>query len=57
LKYTIAFLLFVVIIFLVGFFVPFAKQAKDDKNMDLDFFKHLLAENRKLPSFPAAYYK
>ncbi|OSS50716.1 hypothetical protein B5807_04067 [Epicoccum nigrum] len=45
LKYTIAFLLFVVIIFLVGFFVPFAKQAKDDKNMDLDFFKHLLAEN------------
>ncbi|KAF3001311.1 hypothetical protein E8E13_005202 [Curvularia kusanoi] len=45
LKYTIAFLLFVVIIFLVGFFVPFAKQAKDDKNLDLDFFKHLLAEN------------
>ena len=56
LKYTIAFLLFVVIIFLVGFFVPFAKQAKDDKNMDLDFFKHLLAENRKPPFFPAASY-
>jgi len=47
LKYTIAFLLFVVIIFLVGFFVPFAKQAKHDKHLDLDFFKHLLAENRK----------
>lgn len=45
LKYTIAFLLFVVIIFLVGFFVPFAKQAKGDKDLDLDFFKHLLAEN------------
>ncbi|KAJ4982883.1 LMBR1 domain containing 1 [Stagonosporopsis vannaccii] len=45
LKYTIAFLLFVVIIFLVGFFVPFAKQAKHDKDLDLDFFKHLLAEN------------
>ncbi|KAL1644591.1 hypothetical protein SLS61_008757 [Didymella pomorum] len=45
LKYTIAFLLFVVIIFLVGFFVPFAKQAKDDKRLDLDFFKHLLEEN------------
>jgi LMBR1 domain-containing protein 1 len=47
LKYTLAFLVFVVIIFLVGFFVPFAKQAKGDKDLDLDFFKHLLAENRK----------
>ncbi|KAF1932521.1 putative lysosomal cobalamin transporter [Didymella exigua CBS 183.55] len=45
LKYTIAFLLFVVAIFLVGFFVPFAKQAKDDRRLDLDFFKHLLEEN------------
>lgn len=46
-KYTIAFLLFVIIIFLVGFFVPFAKKAKHDDRLDLDFFKHLLAENRK----------
>jgi hypothetical protein len=46
-KYTIAFLLFVVALFLVGFFVPFAKQAKDDKRLDLDYFKHLLSENRK----------
>ena len=46
-KYTIAFLVFVVIIFLIGFFVPFAKQAKDDKRLDLDYFRHLLAENRK----------
>jgi LMBR1 domain-containing protein 1 len=46
-KYTIAFILFVVIIFLVGFFVPFAKRARDDDRLDLDFFKHLLAENRE----------
>ncbi|EAT88383.1 lysosomal cobalamin transporter [Parastagonospora nodorum] len=44
-KYTIAFLVFVVTIFLIGFFVPFAKQAKDDKRLDLDYFKHLLSEN------------
>ncbi|KAF2682619.1 putative lysosomal cobalamin transporter [Lentithecium fluviatile CBS 122367] len=44
-KYTIAFVVFVVIIFLVGFFVPFAKQAKGDDRLDLDFFKHLLSEN------------
>lgn len=47
LKYTLAFLVFVVAIFLVGFFVPFAKQAKDDKRLDLDYFKHLLSENRE----------
>jgi LMBR1 domain-containing protein 1 len=41
-KYTIAFLV-------IGFFVPFAKQAKDDKRLDLDYFKHLLSENRKHP--------
>ncbi|KAF1351151.1 hypothetical protein BDV97DRAFT_376708 [Delphinella strobiligena] len=42
-KYTIAFLLFVVILFLIGFFVPVAKQAKQHR--DLDFFKDLLTEN------------
>jgi LMBR1 domain-containing protein 1 len=47
LKWTFGFLIFVVAIFLVGFFVPFAKQAKDDKRLDLDYFKHLLSENRK----------
>jgi LMBR1 domain-containing protein 1 len=46
-KYTIAFILFVVIIFLIGFFAPFAKQAKRDERLDLDYFKHLLQENRK----------
>jgi len=44
-KYTLAFVVFVVIIFLVGFFVPVAKQAKGHR--DLDFFKDLLAENRE----------
>lgn len=44
-KYTIAFILFCVILFLVGFFVPVAKEGK--KHADLDFFKDLLAENRE----------
>ncbi|KAJ4287262.1 hypothetical protein N0V90_012660 [Kalmusia sp. IMI 367209] len=44
-KYTIAFLVFVVVIFLIGFFGPFARQAKDDDRLDLDYFKHLLSEN------------
>jgi LMBR1 domain-containing protein 1 len=43
-KYTIAFLLFVVIIFLIGFFVPVAGK-REGKHLDLDFFKHLLDEN------------
>lgn len=47
-KYTIAFLIFCVILFLVGFFVPYAKGARNDHHYDLDFFKRLLAENRKL---------
>ena len=47
-KYTIAFILLVVILFLVGFFVPVAKDRKG-AHYDLDFFKHLLYdENRKL---------
>ncbi|KAF2001234.1 hypothetical protein P154DRAFT_521938 [Amniculicola lignicola CBS 123094] len=45
-KYTIGFVLFVVILFLTGFFAPLAKQAKGDGRKDLDFFKHLLSENR-----------
>lgn len=45
LKYTIAFFIFVIALFLVGFFVPFARQAKNDKRLDLDYFKHLLEEN------------
>ncbi|KAI0126548.1 hypothetical protein BJ170DRAFT_629123 [Xylariales sp. AK1849] len=43
-KYTIAFVLLVVIIFLVGFFVPVAGN-REGKHFDLDFFKRLLDEN------------
>lgn len=44
-KYTIAFIILVLILFLVGFFVPVAKKARDE-HKDLDYFKHLLTENR-----------
>ncbi|TID16993.1 putative lysosomal cobalamin transporter [Venturia nashicola] len=44
-KYTIVFLLLVVILFLVGFFVPFAKGIKEGNHMDLDYFKKLVQEN------------
>ena len=47
-KYTIFFVLIVIILFLVGFFIPFAKGIKEDNsNKDLDYFKKLLTENRK----------
>ena len=47
LKYTIAFILLVVILFLVGFFVPVAKDRKG-AHYDLDFFKRILHdENRE----------
>lgn len=45
-KYTIAFLVLVVILFLVGFFVPVAKKARDG-HKDLDYFKDILVQNRK----------
>ncbi|KAI2472572.1 LMBR1-like membrane protein-domain-containing protein [Annulohypoxylon bovei var. microspora] len=44
-KYTIAFILLIVIIFLVGFFVPAAGSRGGGKHLDLDFFKRLLDEN------------
>ncbi|KZF26117.1 putative lysosomal cobalamin transporter [Xylona heveae TC161] len=44
LKYTITFILLVVILFLVGFFVPVARNRKGE-HFDLDYFKNLLAEN------------
>lgn len=44
-KYTIVFIALVVIIFLVGFFVPVAKDLKGG-HYDLDFFKKILRENR-----------
>ncbi|CAG7932693.1 unnamed protein product [Penicillium olsonii] len=42
LKYTISFIAVVVILFLVGFFVPLSQNKND---MDLDYFKRLLTEN------------
>ena len=51
-KYTIAFIALVIILFLVGFFVPIAKDRKG-AHYDLDFFKHILEdENRELNTCP-----
>ena len=50
-KYTIAFVLLVVILFLVGFFVPVAKKARDE-HKDLGYFRDLLTENRKSSDEP-----
>ncbi|KAK4032623.1 putative lysosomal cobalamin transporter [Parachaetomium inaequale] len=43
-KYTLGFVFLVVVLFLIGFFVPAAGKAPG-KHMDLDFFKRLLAAN------------
>lgn len=45
LKFTLAFIALVVILFLVGFFVPVAKDFKGG-HYDLEFFKNILEENR-----------
>lgn len=50
-KYTLAFLVLVIILFVVGFFAPVAKKARDE-HRDLDYFKHLLTENRMSPLIP-----
>jgi len=47
-KYTIAFIFLVVIIFLVGFFVPPAKD-REGAHYDYGYFKNLLRENRTSP--------
>jgi LMBR1 domain-containing protein 1 len=46
LKYTLVFVVLVVILFLVGFFVPIARDRRG-KHWDLDYFKDLLTENRE----------
>ena len=46
LKYTVAFIALVIILFLVGFFVPVAKD-RNGAHYDLDYFKNILKENRK----------
>ncbi|PMD61380.1 putative lysosomal cobalamin transporter [Hyaloscypha bicolor E] len=45
LKYTLIFVALVVILFLVGFFVPVARN-RAGGHFDLDYFKRLLAENQ-----------
>ncbi|KAK3393662.1 putative lysosomal cobalamin transporter [Podospora didyma] len=44
-KYTAAFIFLVVILFLIGFFVPAAGN-DHGKHLDLDYFKRLLAANK-----------
>jgi LMBR1 domain-containing protein 1 len=54
-KYTLFFLAIVVILFLVGFFIPNARKIKEGNHLDLDYFKKLLEENRTslcLPQHP-----
>jgi len=53
-KYTFVFLLIVIILFVVGFFIPVAKYDGDHK--DLDYFKRLLTENRTFMSFSQKVY-
>lgn len=46
LKYTIAFIALVVILFLVGFFVPVARD-RSGAHYGLEYFKRILEENRQ----------
>lgn len=46
-KYTIVFVILAVVLFLVGFFVPVAKN-RDGPQFDFDYFRKLLTENRTL---------
>ena len=45
LKYTIAFIVIVLILFLVGFFVPKSEKARNE-HKDLDYFKDLISQGR-----------
>ncbi|KAF2836292.1 hypothetical protein M501DRAFT_939949 [Patellaria atrata CBS 101060] len=44
-KYTVVFIVLILILFLVGFFVPAAKNLKHSPHRDLHYFKDLLTEN------------
>lgn len=52
LKYTLGFIALVVILFLVGFFVPVAKD-RNGAHYGLEYFKRILEENRKFNSLMA----
>jgi LMBR1 domain-containing protein 1 len=43
-KYTLIFVILVVLLFLIGFFIPIVDHKGD--HMDLDYFRRLLTENR-----------
>lgn len=47
-KYTIAFIVLVVALFLVGFFVPIVEKARKE-HKDLGYFKDILLKNRTYP--------
>lgn len=49
-KYTTVFILLTIILFLVGMFVPVAKN-RNGAHLDLDYFKKLLMENSMSPVF------
>lgn len=49
-KYTIVFILLLLILLITGFFIPVATRTKRE-DLDLDYFKHLLAETRKFNIF------
>ena len=49
-RFTIAFIALVIIIFLVGFFVPIAKDRKGG-HYDLDFFKHIIEDQNRERAF------
>jgi LMBR1 domain-containing protein 1 len=46
-KYTIGFIALVIALFLIGFFVPVAKDRRGG-HYDLDYFRRILEENRKV---------
>ena len=46
LKYTLAFVILVIVLFLVGFFVPVARD-KQGAHYGLEYFKRILEENRQ----------
>lgn len=52
-KYTAVFLVLVVVLFLIGFFVPIARH-REDANLDFDYLRKLLAENHGVRSLTFA---
>ena len=54
-KYTLGFVVLIIVLFMVGFFVPAAGVGtQPDRNLDLDYFKRLLSANRGEKAFTFA---